>query len=166
MPIRVLSSQECDARTGTVENTRRVWVKQGRFPAPVPLGEGGRLKGYLESEIEDWIKQRIAARDSLQKKPSPGRQKFWADVAAGLRLHPRTAGRLRRDRAQAGTSQRVVVVYFHRGENRQQLAADRADAQRLLERLRKENPTAASWMCERVTRQPVPAQESDDAGAS
>jgi len=96
MPMRVLSPDACTARTTVPESTRRVWVKQGKFPAPIPLSDG-RSKGYLESEVDEWIQSRIAARDAIVKKPSPGRSKFWADVRAGLRPHPRTVGRLRRE---------------------------------------------------------------------
>jgi predicted DNA-binding transcriptional regulator AlpA len=173
MPMRVLSPDECDARTGTVESTRRVWVKQGRFPAPIPLGEGGRLKGYLESEIEEWIKLRIAARDSFERKHSSGRAQFWADVRDGKRPHPRTVGRLKREAAELAaaerarfTSQWVVITNGAGGAVSERFAADRADAQRILEDLRRESPSAGAWMCERVTRHDLPAKESDDAGAS
>ena len=36
--------------------------KKGEFPKPVPLG-ANRI-AWLESEIEAWIKKRVAARDS------------------------------------------------------------------------------------------------------
>lgn len=45
---------------------------KGLFPKPVPLGE--KAIGFLEEEIEAWIKERVDARDAkealrtLQKK--------------------------------------------------------------------------------------------------
>ena len=38
-------------------------IKAGKFPKPVPLSDGGRAKAWLESELIDWQKDRIAARD-------------------------------------------------------------------------------------------------------
>jgi predicted DNA-binding transcriptional regulator AlpA len=167
MGVKLLSIEEVAARTQLAPSTIYEQIRKGQFPGSVPIGLT-RRRGFVESQIEAFIEAH-AARDrsaSSASTKSDGRDRFWADVAAGKRLHPRTVGRLKRERAQGCTSQWVVVVNGRGGENREQFAADRADAQRLLERLRKENPTAAAWMCERVTRHQVPAQESDDAGAS
>ena len=35
------------------------WVAEDRFPKPVPLGEGS--VGWIESELEEWLRNRIAA---------------------------------------------------------------------------------------------------------
>lgn len=37
---------------------------QGRFPKPLKLVSGGRASGWLLSEIETWIADRVAERDS------------------------------------------------------------------------------------------------------
>jgi prophage regulatory protein len=34
---------------------------RGEFPMPIRLVKGGRATGYLRSEIDDWMKGRIAA---------------------------------------------------------------------------------------------------------
>ena len=34
---------------------------RGEFPTPISLVKGGRATGYLRSEIDDWMKGRIAA---------------------------------------------------------------------------------------------------------
>ena len=39
-------------------------MKDGRFPRPVPILEGGKAVGWLEDEIADYIEQRIAVRDA------------------------------------------------------------------------------------------------------
>ena len=36
-------------------------VKAGKFPAPVQLGP--RSVGWLESDVDEWIKQKIEERD-------------------------------------------------------------------------------------------------------
>jgi len=167
--MQVLLIGELVAKTRLSESTIYERIKNRArenppFPAPIPLG--ARRRGWIEREVDQYLEACALLRDQLPKAENAGREKFWADVREGKRLHPRTVGRLKRERAQGCTSQWVVVVNGRGGENREQFAADRADAQRLLERLRKENPTAAAWMCERVTRHQVLAQESDDAGAS
>jgi prophage regulatory protein len=38
-------------------------VAQGLFPGSVSLVPGGASKGWVESEVQDWIHSRIAARN-------------------------------------------------------------------------------------------------------
>ena len=59
-PIRFVRLREVMARTGLSRSTIYVWVANGRFPKPVPLGE--RSVGWIESELEEWLCDRIAAR--------------------------------------------------------------------------------------------------------
>lgn len=47
--------------TGLARSTIYKLISEGGFPKPVPLV--GRSVGWLESEIQDWIRGRIAARD-------------------------------------------------------------------------------------------------------
>jgi prophage regulatory protein len=47
------------ARTGLSRSTVYLRVSQNTFPRPVTLG--GRAVGWIENEIEEWIKQRIDA---------------------------------------------------------------------------------------------------------
>ena len=77
-----------------------IWekVREGDFPAPVSLT--GRRRGWLEHEVEGWIAERAADRESTSSKPiAPGRARFWQEVREGKRPHPRTAGRLKREHA-------------------------------------------------------------------
>ena len=59
-PIRIVRLREVMARTGLSRSTIYVWVAEGRFPKPVPLG--ARSVGWIESELEKWLRDRIAAR--------------------------------------------------------------------------------------------------------
>ena len=59
-PIRLVRLPEVGARTGLSRSTIHVWVAEGRFPKPVPLG--ARSVGWIESELEEWLRDRIAKR--------------------------------------------------------------------------------------------------------
>jgi prophage regulatory protein len=36
-------------------------VSKGEFPAPIKLTPNGRASGWVESEVDTWVEQRIAA---------------------------------------------------------------------------------------------------------
>ena len=38
-------------------------IKRGEFPAPIRLSASGRAKAWIEAEILQWQRDRIAARD-------------------------------------------------------------------------------------------------------
>ena len=57
-PTRLLRLGEVAARTGLSRTTIYVWRIEGRFPQAVLLGT--RNVGWIESEIEEWIRERIA----------------------------------------------------------------------------------------------------------
>ena len=54
---RLLRWPEVHRRVGICRSHAHNLVTQGKFPPPVKLGV--RASGWLESEINDWIKQRI-----------------------------------------------------------------------------------------------------------
>ena len=58
-PTRFLRLPEVQARTGLSRSTIYVRLDQGRFPRPVSLGS--RAVGWIESELDEWIRERIAA---------------------------------------------------------------------------------------------------------
>lgn len=37
--------------------------KDGKFPKPVPLIEGGNAVGWIAEEVQEWLDERIAARE-------------------------------------------------------------------------------------------------------
>ena len=57
--IRFLRLPEVMARTGLSRSTIYVRLDQGRFPRPVSLG--GRAVGWIEAELDEWMRERIAA---------------------------------------------------------------------------------------------------------
>ena len=63
-PIRFVRLPEVMARTGLSRSTIYVMVAAGRFPKPVPLG--ARAVGWIESELDEWVRERIAKRRSVE----------------------------------------------------------------------------------------------------
>ena len=55
--VRFLRLPEVLARTGLSRSTIYVRLDQGRFPRPVSLG--GRAVGWIEAEVDEWIRERI-----------------------------------------------------------------------------------------------------------
>ncbi len=58
-PTRVLRLPRVQARTGLSRSTIYVRVANGSFPQPIRLGD--RAVGWLESEVDAWIREQIAA---------------------------------------------------------------------------------------------------------
>ena len=54
---RVLRFPEVQARTGLSRSTISAQVAGGSFPEPVRLG--ARAVGWIESEVDEWIRRRI-----------------------------------------------------------------------------------------------------------
>lgn len=61
-PARILARREVEARTGLSRSYIYKLSKDSAFPKPVKLTEY-RI-GWIESEIQAWIEQRIRARDA------------------------------------------------------------------------------------------------------
>ena len=57
MSISILRRHDVENRTGLSRSTIYLRVKEGTFPKPVKLG--ARAVGWLESEIDGWLNQRI-----------------------------------------------------------------------------------------------------------
>lgn len=68
MTIAIIRIGQVRAKIG--RGTSWIYDKMGRgeFPRPVRLGTDDRAKavGWIESEIDEWIEQRIAERDGLK----------------------------------------------------------------------------------------------------
>ena len=58
-PARVLRLPRVQARTGLSQSTIYARVANGTFPKPVRLGP--RAVGWIESEVDEWIREQIAA---------------------------------------------------------------------------------------------------------
>jgi prophage regulatory protein len=62
MNDRILRLPEVLNRTGYKKSTIYDRIKQKEFPSSISLG--GRTVGWLESDINTWLEQRIAQRGS------------------------------------------------------------------------------------------------------
>lgn len=60
MPEVIIRFPEVVKRTGYSRSGIALKVSRGTFPAPIPLGD--RAIGWLESEIDNWIEERIKQR--------------------------------------------------------------------------------------------------------
>ena len=58
-PARVLRLPRVQARTGLSRSTIYARVANGTFPQPVRLG--ARAVGWIEAEVDAWIREQIAA---------------------------------------------------------------------------------------------------------
>ena len=69
--VRFLRLPEVLARTGLSRSTVYVRLDQGRFPRPVSLG--ARAVGWIEAEVDEWMRERIAASRTTRSEGIPGR---------------------------------------------------------------------------------------------
>lgn len=60
--IRLLRRPEVESCTGLSRARIYESMDAGRFPRPVKIGP--RAVAWVESEIDDWLRQRIADRDN------------------------------------------------------------------------------------------------------
>ena len=56
--LTILRRKQVENRTGLSRSTIYARIASGTFPSPINLG-GGRAVGWLESEIDTWLKSRI-----------------------------------------------------------------------------------------------------------
>ena len=61
--VRVLRQPETLRRVALKRSTLYDLIKRGLFPKPFQLVPGGRAVGWLESDVERYIKDRKAASD-------------------------------------------------------------------------------------------------------
>ena len=68
IPTRILRWPEVAKRIPFSKSYAYALQTRGLFPRPIKLINGGRASGYLESEIDDWINNRIEeARGNASK---------------------------------------------------------------------------------------------------
>lgn len=56
----ILKFKEVSARVGLSRSHIHQLVSASKFPKPFKFHEGGRSNGWLESEIDAWIRTRVA----------------------------------------------------------------------------------------------------------
>jgi prophage regulatory protein len=61
--VRLLSYDELRPQKGIPYSKVHIWrlEREGKFPKRVPFGESRH--GWVESEIDDWLLERIASRN-------------------------------------------------------------------------------------------------------
>jgi prophage regulatory protein len=59
--MRILRLPEVEHKVGYRHTTIYALMAEGRFPRSIPLGS--KARGWIESEVDDWIRERVAARD-------------------------------------------------------------------------------------------------------
>ncbi len=65
--LAILRRKQVQIRTGLSRSTIYQYIKDGVFPKPVALGP--RAVGWLESEVNEWIAERVKiARDTQPHK--------------------------------------------------------------------------------------------------
>jgi len=64
MACEILRLPGVKARTGLSRSTIYLRVSEGRFPAPISLGD--RAVGWIAAEIQEWLESRIAASRGKQ----------------------------------------------------------------------------------------------------
>lgn len=64
----LLRLPKVEALTGYKRSTIYKLIKEGKFPAPIALGD--RASAWIESEIQGWIESRIAASRPERPKDS------------------------------------------------------------------------------------------------
>ncbi len=81
--VRFLRLPEVLERTGLSRSTIYVRLEQGLFPRPVSLG--ARAVGWIESEVDEWIAERIAERQIEDACPTPSDEAAPGTTMAGQR---------------------------------------------------------------------------------
>lgn len=61
MSQSILRFPQAIKKVGLSKSNIYLKIKNNQFPKPISLSDGGRSVGFIESEIDDWIQQRIDA---------------------------------------------------------------------------------------------------------
>ena len=62
--MKLIRLPETLAKTGLSRTRCYVLISNGEFPQPVKLGPNARAIAFPETEIDDWIAERIAEREA------------------------------------------------------------------------------------------------------
>jgi prophage regulatory protein len=62
-PHRLVRERDLPAYAGLKRTQIAELIKRGEFPRPIRLSDGGRAKAWLEDELTNWQRQRLAKRD-------------------------------------------------------------------------------------------------------
>jgi prophage regulatory protein len=79
-PLRILRLREVKAKTGRSQSSIYADMAEDKFPRAIPIG--GHSVGWLETEIDDWIRSRVAERDAAVLENPNGEPKTDAERGA------------------------------------------------------------------------------------
>lgn len=54
---RIIRRKVVEDKTGLSRSSIYLFISKGKFPAPISLGE--KAVGWVESEVDSWVNQRI-----------------------------------------------------------------------------------------------------------
>lgn len=60
--MKIIRLNEVKESTGLGRASIYAYMAEDRFPKPVPIGD--RAVGWIDSEIQSWIEEKIELRDS------------------------------------------------------------------------------------------------------
>jgi prophage regulatory protein len=66
--LSILRRKQVQACTGLSRSTIYLYIKEGQFPKPIALGP--RAVGWIESEVSDWIVERMRVARSEIRSPA------------------------------------------------------------------------------------------------
>ena len=66
--LSILRRKQVEMRTGLSRSSIYARIAKGDFPSPIHLGNGISV-GWVESEVEEWIKSRIETHKEKLKAP-------------------------------------------------------------------------------------------------
>jgi predicted DNA-binding transcriptional regulator AlpA len=68
MEDRIIRQAELSERLGVTRQTLWEWERQGKLPSRFKITEGGRVCGWLASEIDEWLKERAGKKEVLEEE--------------------------------------------------------------------------------------------------
>ncbi len=80
--LNILRIKQVMARSGRGRSSIYQGIQDGTFPAPIKLGE--RAVGWVDSEINNWIENRIAASRNTEGQFAAKVVQFSAKASAPL----------------------------------------------------------------------------------
>lgn len=75
--IVILRPAQVAQKKGIPRTTQHLLLKSGDFPQPIKIS-GKRAVGFIESEIDAWLRARMAARDLAVSTPANDAEKAGA----------------------------------------------------------------------------------------
>ncbi len=65
---RIIRMRELTNFVGLKRTQIEDLISKDQFPKAIPLSDSGRAKGWIEDEIIQWQRERLAKRDAAAKK--------------------------------------------------------------------------------------------------